>query len=395
LALSEFDNPIYQLSNENIIMELKDLVPLIDAQGEAFEKFKKSNDDRFKALDKEFTEFAKKANRPGMGNYTGSRDVEESKSQLAAYIRSRGETKGMFSASGPDGGWTVIPVLADSIGTMVRDSSALRQLVNFIEIGAGDSYEELISSTAAGASWVGEQESRPETDSPTLTQVTTSLHELYAMPVLSQRLADDSSYAMVDFLTSETGISFSEAEETALFSGLGVKSPRGIATYPTAATADATRAFGTFEHIPTGVSGGLHATLPLDAIKAMFFKLKAGYRTNAKWVMNSATALAISQSVDANLNYLWDQGDVVKGQPTMLLGKEVIITEAAPAIAANSLSVWFGDWNQALRGIERPGNKILLDPFTDKPNLRVYVYRRMGLQVRNFNALKCLKFSTT
>jgi HK97 family phage major capsid protein len=221
------------------------------------------------------------------------------------------------------------------------------------------------------------------------------LLELYACPVLTQRLADDSGVAMVDWLINETAISFAEAEELALFEGVGVISPRGLKTLTCVATADETRTFGEIQYIPTGVSGGLHATLPLDAVQTLFFALRAGYRTNAKWVCNSAVALMLSQCKDGQGNYLWSHGDVQSGQPVTLLGKEVIICETAPSVAANSLSLWFADWDQALRAIERPGNKVLLDPYSSKPNLQVYVYRRMGMQLRNSNAIKCLKFSVS
>lgn len=377
------------------IEEIKSSVQKLDA---ANATFRDSFDKRLKALDKEVLDIQKKANRFNAGGSSGrdSYDLEESKSAVATFIRSRGtETKGMSSGSDPSGGWTVVPVLQNDISTLVRDNSALRELVDFVEIDSGDAYEELISVTAAGASWVGESSSRPETASPELAKIRTPLLELYAAPVLTQRLADDSGVSMVDFLTSEVGISFAEAEETALFSGNGVIAPLGLDAIPTATTADATRAFGTIQHIPTGTSGAFDGTSPLDAIKTLFYSLKAGYRKNAKFVCSSATALAISKLEDADGKGLWDEGSIQSGQPVTLFGKEVVICESTPAIAADSKSLWFGDWNAAMRGIERPGNKILLDPFTNKPNLVVYIYRRTGFGLRNSAALKCLKFSTT
>ncbi|MFZ2171390.1 MAG: phage major capsid protein, partial [Methylococcaceae bacterium] len=155
----------------------------------------------------------------------------------------------------------------------------------------------------------------------------------------------------------------------------------------------ATRPWGTIEHVATGVSGALHATTPMDAIKDLFFKLRAGYRANASWVCSSEIALLLSKVKDDTGNFMWDQGDIKTGQPVTLLGKPVIICESCPTAAANSLSLWFGDWNQALRAIERAGNKVLIDPYSSKPDLQIYVYRRMGLQLRNSNALKVLKFA--
>ncbi len=385
--------------------DLSEIHELLVKQGDGFEDFKKRDqafkkhyDDKLKLLEKDVMEFMKKANRPniGGGGFFGSSDQQEAKNDLAAYIRSRGESKGMFSGSGPDGGWTVAPVLADGIGGIVRNVSALRELITqFVPIETGDTYEEIISITPVGAKWVSEKEPRPGTNTPKLVKITTPLNEEYAAPVISQRLADDSGTAMVDFLQGECALSFAEAEETALFFGDGIGKPRGLDTIATAADGDDTRAFGTIEYIPTGVSGDFAAADPFDAIKKVFYKLRAGYRKNAKWVCNSDTALKLSLLKDGQDNYLWDDGNVKDGTPPTLLGKPVVICETAPGVAANSKALWFGDWDQALRGIERPGNKVLIDPYTDKPNVMVYIYRRVGMQLRNSNAIKCLKFSAS
>lgn len=378
-------------------VSLGDINDLLEKQGQSFESFTKRNDERIKSLEKDVIEILKKSNRlPVGGGYTPSGDLHESKTSMADFIRSRGEIKAMTSGSGPDGGWSVYPALADGIGTIVRNNSALRSLVNFVEIEAGDSYEELVSATAVGASWVGETQSRPATTTPDLKKVVTPLHEIYAMPTLSQRLADDSGTNMVDFLINECALSFAESEEEALFNGVGIVSPLGLNNITTAATADSSRTWGQIEHVVTGVSGGFPATAngPLDPVKKLFYRLKAGYRKNASWVCNSETALELSKLKDTVGRYLWDESGVAQGAPPTLLGRPVIICETCPSIAADSKSLWFGDFAQGLRAIERTGNKILLDPFTDKPNLRVYVYRRVGLQLRDSNAIKCLKFST-
>jgi HK97 family phage major capsid protein len=378
-------------------VSLGDINEMLEKQGQDFEVFVKRNDQKVKALEKDVIDILKKANRLNAGSgSTSSSDFYESKASLADFIRSRGEVKAMTSGSGPDGGWSVYPALADGIGTIVRNNSALRNLVNFVEIDTGDSYEELVSATPVGASWVGETQARPGTAAPELKKVVTPLHELYAMPTLSQRLADDSGTNMVDFLVNECALSFAESEEEALFNGEGVVSPLGLNNITTAATADSSRTWGQIEHVVTGVSGGFPATAngPLDPVKKLFYRLKAGYRKNASWVCNSETALELSKLKDADGRYLWDESGAAQGAPPTLLGRPVIICETCPSIAADSKSLWFGDFAQGLRAIERPGNKLLLDPFTDKPNLRVYVYRRVGLQLRDSNAIKCLKFST-
>lgn len=377
---------------------MNDIASKINEFTTCFNDFKARNDNNINAVIDRLDKVEAAYNRTIFnGGATHSGDNHRyDKSGLAAFIRSRGEIKaGLTSDSDPDGGWMVIPVLDKNIGGIVRNISALRELVVFIPIESGGSYEEVISTTPVGAKWVGETEPRPATDTPRLAKVTTPLNEEYAEPVVSQKLADDTGTAMVDFLVNESGISFAEAEEAALFYGTGVNMPRGLDTYPTAATADSARAWGTIEHIPTGVAGAFAVTGAFDAVKKVFYRLRAGYRKNAVWVCNSETALELSKLKDGQGNYLWDDGNVKDGTPPTLLGKPVVICETTPSIAEDAKALWFGDWNQAMRGIERPGNKVLLDPYTDKPNLIVYLYRRVGFQMRNSNAVKCLKFAVS
>jgi HK97 family phage major capsid protein len=42
--------------------------------------------------------------------------------------------------------------------------------------------------------------------------------------------------------------------------------------------------------------------------------------------------------------------------------------------------------------VRKLGVKLLSDPYTDKPNVRLYGYQRVGGGVSNFEALKFLKF---
>lgn len=391
LILSKFG---YAGSPDNLLLggisfvgvgDIEEVTKLIKQQGEEIIKFKDKYDERLKKNESDLLNVAKKANRLNLMGSSEERS-HESKNDLADYIRSRGEVKSMYSSSGPDGGWTVQPALAEGIDSILRNQSVLRELVNFVQIENGDRYEEIISTTPVGAKWVGEKESRPGTATPKLVKVTTILSEEYAEPVISQRLADDSSTAMVDFLTEESGISFAEAEESALFYGDGINKPRGLATVGSSLDTDNLRDFGVIQHLPFN-------TLSFDDVKKLFYALRTGYRKNAKWVCNSDVALSLSLLKNGQGDYLWDDSGVKNGEPPTLLGKPVVICEAAPAMESGSQPLWFGDWTQAIRGIERPGNKVLIDQFSDKPNLIVYVYRRVGMQLRNSNAIKCLKMS--
>lgn len=64
-----------------------------------------------------------------------------------------------------------------------------------------------------------------------------------------------------------------------------------------------------------------------------------------------------------------------------------------PDIAADSLSIAFGNFARAYTIIEQPGAKFLTDPYTAKPHVILYAYRRVNAAVNNSEAYKLLKFA--
>lgn len=379
------------------MIEFEEVKSGIEKLNNANAQFKDRIESKINSLSDEMLEVMKKANRPNMsGGYSEQNALAESKSALVEFLRSRGETetKNMFAGSNPDGGWVSNSVLAEGIGEIARNASALRQLVSFVQLESGDSYDELLSVTPAGASWVSESEARPTTTTPKLVKINTPLHELYSNPTLSQRLVDDGSTNLVEYLINEVGTSFREAEDISLMTGTGINQPLGLANLTTVSTDDSSRAFGQIQYIPSGASGDFAATSPFDPIKRLYYSLKAGYRSDAVWVCNSQTALKLSEMKDSVTRYLWED-QVRAGDPGTLLGRPVIICENTPTLASNSLSLWFGNFQIGLRAVERPGNRILIDKLTNKPHMMVYVYRRIGLGLRDSNAIKVMKFASS
>ncbi len=170
--------------------------------------------------------------------------------------------------------------------------------------------------------------------------------------------------------------------------------PKGFLTYTTAATDDAARAFGTLQYIPTGVADnwpaadGDTANLLIDTVH----KLRPAYRQGAVWVMNSTTLSTIRKLKDANVQFLW-QNTLVEGQPGMLLGYPVIEAEDIPDIAADSLSVAFGNFDRRYTVVDRMGTRVLRDPYTRKPYVHFYTTKRTGGAVVNSEAIKIIKFA--
>lgn len=332
------------------------------------------------------TPAAMKAEREGLGQFVRSGEMN-ALSQLAPNAK-------MSANSDPDGGYTVMPMMADAIRQKVWDISPLGRLARYQPIGTGDSFEEPYDTDEADAEWVEEEEARTERNTPKLRLFTCPLHEIYTNQAVTQRLLDDSSYNMGAWLMDKISTKFARKEGAAFVGGDGVKKPRGILQYPTDSAGDATRAKGTLQYRSTGAASTFAVTSPGDALLDLVYSLRAPYRPNARWLMNLATAGMVRKFKDAEGRYIWAES-AAAGQPPTLLGFPVELDEEMPNVASNAFPIAFGDFAQGYTVIDRPGMKVLRDPFTAKPNVMFYAYRRVGGGVHDSEAIKLLKVSVS
>jgi len=126
----------------------------------------------------------------------------------------------------------------------------------------------------------------------------------------------------------------------------------------------------------------------------MIANLKYPYRPNAQFVANRRTVSSLRKLKTAYADYLWVPG-LQAGRADSFAGYNLTELEDMPDIAANSLSVGFGDFNQAYLIVDRVGVRVLRDPFTKKGYVGYYTTKRTGGGVQNFEAFKLLKFSVS
>jgi HK97 family phage major capsid protein len=214
------------------------------------------------------------------------------------------------------------------------------------------------------------------------------------MPKISQKLLDDAAINVEAWLAAKVADKFARVEGNAFWNGSGVGQPRGLATYTTVATADDTRAWGQFQYIPTGASGAFHTT-KMDPLHTLQGAFKDQYLNGAQFVMRREARTALRLMKEAtNDRYLWEPSNQV-GQPDRLNGYPVRIDQYMPAIAADSLSVAFGDFKEAYLIVDRIGMRTLRDPYTAKPYVVFYTTKRVGGGAMNTEALKFLKFAAS
>ncbi|PZU95645.1 MAG: phage major capsid protein [Chelatococcus sp.] len=296
----------------------------------------------------------------------------------------------LTSQSDPDGGYLVPEETSATIDRVLGTVSVMRQLATVMPIGT-DTYKKLVSMGGASAGWVGEEESRPETGTPSLRELIFTVMEMYANPATTQKMLDDGIVDIAAWLADEVQITFAEMEGAAFVSGNGVKRPRGLLTYPT--VANASYAWGSLGFTVTGAATGFASTAPGDAFIDALYALKQGYRQNASWLTSDVVMSAIRKFKDGQGNYLWAPPSSTETVAT-ILGKPVYTDDNMPALGADAFPVAVGDFRRGYLVLDRLGIRVLRDPYTNKPNVNFYTTKRVGGGVANFEAIKLMKCST-
>ena len=373
-------------------MELDDIETALDGYAGATKT-------AIERLNKTVAELEKRANRPPgylFGSHDPERDASDAQRKAFRDYLTKGilsdEVKALSVGTDPDGGFSVVTELARTITKKIYDLSPIRQIARVEPIRA-DAFEELIDKDEAAAAWVSETQSRGATNTPQLGKLRVPAFEIYANPQATQSILEDSSLDIENWLADKVAGKFARSEGAAFVTGTGTGQPRGFTTYPTAATADASRPWGTIEHVVTGANGAFAASNPSDALLSLVYALRAPYIAGARWVMSRSTAGTIRKFKDGQGLYIWQQS-LQAGQPDMLLGFPVSYSEDMPSLATNSLSVAFGNFQKGYVIADRVVMTILRDPYSNKPYVGFYTRKRVGGDMANFEAIKLLKFST-
>lgn len=302
------------------------------------------------------------------------------------------ERKAMSAGSDPDGGYLLPPSTVGRMVSKLYEQSTMRQLATVQAIST-DKLEGIVDNNEADAGWVSELGTRSDTNTPQIGKYEIQAHEMYAMPKASQKILDDAAVNVESWLAGKVADKFARVEGAGFTTGTGVGQPRGLFAYTTAATGDDSRSWGQFEHVVTGASGDFHTT-KADPLQDLLGAFKDQYLQRASWLMRREVRTKIRKMKEATSDrYLWEPS-LQMGQPDRLLGYPARVDQYVPAIAANSLSLAFGDFAEAYTIVDRMGIRTLRDPFTAKPYVVFYSTKRTGGGAVNFEAVKFLKFGT-
>lgn len=364
-----------------------DIVARQDAAEQALGALRSDVDEVKSRLDR----VSRAAARPAIGGNAAA--SVELKGFVDGYLRHGRETelKSVSSAVAADGGFAVPREIDALISAQLKTISPIRAISQVVQTGSAG-YRKLVTAGGSASGWVSEVAARPETTTPKFNEIAPPMGELYANPAASQAMLDDADFDIEAWLASEIAMEFARAEGAAFVNGSGTNQPKGFLGAPTAATADATRPFGTLQFLASGSASAFDASPELKLID-LVHSLKAGHRQGAVFVMNSKTLSTVRKFKAADGTFLWQPG-LLEGTPARLLGYPVVEAEDMPDVAAGTFPIAFGNFKAGYLIAERKATTILRDPFTNKPFVNFYATKRVGGQVLDSDAIKLLKIST-
>jgi len=374
---------------EDDILETSfDLVARADAADATIDSLRGDVEDVKSRLDR----VSRAASRPMLGGVSPDVRGPEVKGFVDGYLRQgrESEVKSLSGAVASDGGYAVPREIDAEIARRLKAISPIRSIAQVVQTGSAG-YRKLISTGGTASGWVSETTARAETATPSFAEVAPPSGELYANPAASQAMLDDAVFDLESWLADEIAMEFARAEGAAFVSGSGTNQPKGFLAGPTAATGDATRAFGTLQFLASGNATGL-GTAPQDTLIDLVHSLKAGHRQGASFVMNAGTLAQVRKLKTSDGAFVWQPG-LTEGQPDRLLGYPVVEAADMPDIAANAFPIAFGNFRAGYLIAERSVTSILRDPFTNKPFVNFYATKRIGGQVLDSDAIKLLKIS--
>lgn len=404
-------------------MDLSELTPLIEAQGKAFEEFKKANDARLKAIEekgyapadltekvdklnasltdlsKQMVEIDKKAGRPPAEG--GDAPTEEQKAQRAAFAKflrkgdrsmTDAEVKAMNTAEDSEGGYLVVPEIDRQIDRIAPTISAMARLANVITISTAK-YEKRVQKSGMSMRRVGEGATGGETTEPTFANIAIEVFPAEVEPWVNNETLEDAMIDLESNLAMEAGIAFAEGAGSEFITGNGVGKARGITAYTN--IANASWAWGKIGYIASGKSAAFASVAPADKVVDLQHALKQQYRPNARWLVSDTVLGTMRQLKDGSGSYYLWQPDPAAAFGGRFLGSPVEIDDNMPALGAASYSLAYGDFRRGYTIVNRTGTTLIRDNLTSKGVTKFNFRRRFGGGVTHFEAIKLMKFATS
>jgi HK97 family phage major capsid protein len=257
--------------------------------------------------------------------------------------------------SAVDGGVLVPSELDNQITKKIIEIDPIRSISRVRTI-TGKSLELPIRNTIPVATYEGEAEEGPDSASTYTSETVVPYRQTFTTPITKDMLMDG-AFDMESEIADDAGEGFAFGEGNGFVLGSGHKMPQGFTVNPIVITAQASG--GGMRAGTTGTSGLLH----LDDVILLSGDLKVGY--NPVYVLNRRVLANIRTKKSTTGAFIWEPGMNGPVANTMN-GYPYVLSNSMADLAANSLSVAFGDFRRGYTIVDRIGLSVIRDEITQK-----------------------------
>lgn len=211
--------------------------------------------------------------------------------------------------------------------------------------------------------WIGESDERVETDGVALDDVKIELYQLYAMPILTNKLLGTNFVQLGSFLMMRVTDALDKAISDALLLGDGTGKPTGIL-------------------INTDVAASLVAWTDesnSDPLIDLVTGLKEGYSMNSKYYMHRLTWGHILKLKDGQGNYI--VGSLADRAAKTIQNRPVVLVDSMKPLSSATTDepvILFGDVNKGMMGIKNDKLTLQIEDKVTKKGFTKF-YSEMGL----------------
>lgn len=243
----------------------------------------------------------------------------------------------MSAGTAAEGGYTVPAEIAAMVIEKLKAFGGMREVAEIITTESGGS---LNFPTSDGTSEVGEIVG--ENAAAALGEMTFGTIALPVFKYSSKKIAlpveliQDSAIDVIAFVINRLATRIARIQNTHFTVGGGTTVPDGVMVKAGIGK--------------TGTTGQT-LTVIYDDLFDLKHSVNRAYRSGAKFMMNDLSVAIVSKLKETTGRPIWEPG-LTAGAPDMLLGHAVVVNDDVAVMAANALSIGFGDFSKyAIRDV--------------------------------------------
>lgn len=247
------------------------------------------------------------------------------------------EFRALSAGTDTEGGFLVTPEqfvaqLIKSVDNLVT----IRRRATVIPVATAKSLGvPTLDADPADADWTTELQTGNEDSTMAFGKRVLNPHPFAKRIKVSNDLLRKSMLPAEQIVMQRMAYKFAVTEETAFMTGSGVARPLGVFT----ASADG---ISTARDVS---SGNTTTSIGFDGLIGAKYAVKSQYWAKASWIFHRDAMAQISKLKDGDGQYIWRQS-VREGEPDMVLGHPIDISEYAPSTFTTGLYVGlFGDFS--------------------------------------------------